>query len=419
MPSSGGGISSYLGSKWAAVVVVAAAATGALVIPSVTGGGAQSANLWVSVSPGTGCARSGTASAYDSATDCTLAAAITAASNGDTIRLKGGAYGVWTGTSKSVTIKPATGEESTITPQIGSGDTGFTIDGEFPGMDIVMTGGPSVDNGATNVTYRNVEFRNTTLAFNQVGSSNILLDHNWFHGSTSPCLICVFGGTGVPTNTGVTVQDSLLEDTGADGITAGQGITIRNNLFRHIESVDPESHTDAIQGNGADQLVITGNVIRDCTGGAGILIGTFGSVDNVVEHNAFTQCNNPMQVNQVAGLSIKHNTIDPGANGGDALWAFNDSTVTVQNNVAGSLDTGGSTSVTASKNMLTSGGSSPNFTGTPTYVGSALATYSDFCLTAASAGYTGATDGTQVGVCGGDYTGSNYGPPSEWYTWAG
>lgn len=62
------------------------------VTPTATPGDGT-ANVWaIAGSAGSGCARSGTAAAYSSATDCSLSAATSAASSGDVIGLKSGTF---------------------------------------------------------------------------------------------------------------------------------------------------------------------------------------------------------------------------------------------------------------------------------------------------------------------------------------
>lgn len=377
-----------------------------------------SGNLWVSSSPGSGCVRSDALAGYNSATDCTLGDAITAAQPADVIMFRAGDYGLWQGTDKAVTLRAETGQRSTIGLNMAAGDCCFTLDGG-PGIDFKInnaSGGAAFGSGVTDITVKNTEFSGTSVSFGTPGpDSGIVFDHNWLHGETSPCLICFFYDASAPRDSGVTIRNSLFEDTGADGITSGTGVVIENNLFRRVQSSNPESHTDAIQGNGASHYTIRGNMISDCNDSAGVLIGTFGSVDNLIEHNVFSNCGNDLQANQVDGLTIRWNTIAAGI-GTESIWCFNGSNVSLSDNVAGDYSCDGVISNT--HNMFYSQSvSAPNFTGAPVYTGGpAPTTFDGFCLAPLSPGYTGATDGGQVGACGGGFTG---GPPDEWYGWVG
>lgn len=113
------------------------------------------ANLWVALSPGTGCTRSSTQVSYNTSTDCTLAAACTAASNGDTVRLQTGDYGTFVGCTKGspgVTFMPAAGATPKVRFNTTTTASWLTFDG------IKIGGGKSdINGGTTHFTIKNAE----------------------------------------------------------------------------------------------------------------------------------------------------------------------------------------------------------------------------------------------------------------------
>jgi hypothetical protein len=70
----------------------------------------------------------------------------------------------------------------------------------------------------------------------------------------------------------------------------------------------------------------------------------------------------------------------------------------IRNNIANTIDLGGQGVSVNTNNMVRSGATGGNFTGTPSYVGGATpSTWQGFRLNSGSPGEGAATDGTNVG----------------------
>jgi hypothetical protein len=386
-----------------------------------------------------------------------LTSAISAASNGQTICLTAAtSYGSFTGTNKSVTIvsQAATGPpdpvDNSMTLSLGSGDTGFTIDGgrdrwdSSEGLNIPTA---AITTGASNITLTDFEIDGTggsgrrwTFDFAPV-DSNILLDHFYAHhalGGEAIFYIDDTSGSGA-FDTGITIQNSLFHTVSNDGVklTGDDTVRVLNNKFVNFhESLSGDgNHTDAIQWLEGNH-VIKGNWIDDADQ---CFFGDDGSGNLTMTHNIALDCaswwfniggDDPASdvsyntVVKSTGFSIFGDMTITCGNNDPALPA---SLTNITNNIAHELGLGseGGLACTPTANhhnaldtgQSTTGTGGSNFTvASITYAGGsdpgAFDSFDDFCPTAPSSVTTGATDGGDVGVCGGDYSGSNYGPPS-------
>jgi len=345
------------------------------------------------------------------ATTSNFSSQVSAAIAGQTICLASGSYGTWTGTSKAITLTPASGASASMDFTFGSGDTGFTVDGSAGGGSMT-SGGGEFDTGASNITLKNITF-NDSLTFNTVAASaNILLDSDHWNGQgstfnadsgcTTPARIHVFGSA----QTGLTVSNSTFIDPPAglsnaeDGIQTGSGITVKNSIFENILDNGGACHQDAIQGVGATGMHIIGNLfINDEDGFADFDVAT----SDTATDNACMSITRPACITLYADKDsdVEHNTAGPGMP--DVLelniksGQRNGSGTIVKNNVGGIA--GSDYTLGADANNLFSGATSPNINGTPTFVGGASpTTWANFALTATSAGHLAATDGADVGI---------------------
>jgi len=406
------------------LVAAAVALSGGGIYVAITGGGGGAdgtANIWVASSPGSGCARSSTLVAYNSATDCTLADAVTAASNGDLILFKTGSYGAWAGTNKTITLKAETGQTPTMSASWGSGDSGFTVDG-FSGMGGAITG------TAADITIKNSTF-STVLQVEKSTTAALLLDGNthWdIPVGSVPARITVWG-----TGDGVTIQNSLLGGVSGDpdGIRAdGGNVDIIGNEFTQFRDVGA-NHADPIQFFDSDPNpqgnVVRGNYFHDMDNISSYIMMADGGSNHIIEDNVFAGRSMAHTGDAITWYSdtnstIQHNTFEDSATGCGVQpswsgscgtmglgWksANNQGTGTViKDNIISGVSNGGSggTSLfTATFNM--SPGSplsgANNFTGTPTYVGGATPdSYEDYCLAPGSAGENAASDGLDAGI---------------------
>lgn len=388
---------------------------------------------------------------------------LAAISNGQTLCLTNAVdYGTFSGTTKNITIvsQAASGAQDPVNNilkiSIGSGDTGtVTIDGGMDrwdtseGLNIVDAG---ITTGAANLTVTDFKIDPAGAGCdpgNDGGrcwlidpapiNSNITIDHfvaeNAFDGEA----VFYIDDAATSGSTGITIQNGLFKHMSTDGakLTGDESVTVRNNKFMDMhgsyDNAGLENHTDAIQmleGN----HVITGNWL---TSTDQCIFSDDGTTNNTVNHNLVDNCGqhfitiswdlSPGSVETFNTITARTQDQPPyyecGTN--DGLGGV--STPNIQNNILQRMNLGGTNDgpdcvPTANHhNMLvsgepTSGTGGSNFTGTQTYVGgsdlSTFDSFSDFCLVDGSTGEDDATDGSQVGICGGDYNGSNYGPPS-------
>lgn len=455
--AQGGGLSVFIGNRGSfTVLAVAAVAAAAFVAPVVDGD-----------DPGDTVTCDQTA-----ANAAGLTSAISAASNGDTICLtQAVSYGSFTGTSKSVTIISQSGSgppdpvDASMTINFGSGDTGaFVIDGNMASIDEDEPGlsinGGTLTTGTANWTLR--RFKSTGC-----GSGGCRL----FSATTAPvncnCLIeeglfyDVLGGEAV----------WYIDDTATGGAIQDTGITFRRNIGRHnsndlfkltgddtvrmygnacVDAHESHSgdgnHTDCWQFTGANHVMV-GNLAKDADA---CLFGDDGTGNNDITnnvcldivtewinvggdgddgevgngpgsriHNNVTAISTGFSVFAPPNITCGNNAVNNGF--GERLAT---SITSVKDNInRGSINLGGTGGgldcepVANTNNMLPSGASSPNFNGSPTFVGGSnpgtFTSFSDFCLSPLSSGYTGSSTGGQVGICDGSFDPETDGPPVE------
>lgn len=332
------------------------------------------------------------------ATTSNFASQVSAATTGQTICLATGNYGTWAGTNKAITIAKQAGATPSINLDFNTGDSDFTVDG----MDI---GSANIMNGAKNITIRNSDFSDTLL-IDGVANGNILVDSSTFMNqdnnancSARPARIHLAYGSDAPS--GVTVQNSVFDGGNKDGIQTGVGLTIRSNIFRNIreKSASDCAHTDAIQGVGASNMVVTGNLFHNNADG---IVEFEESTNWTVTHNACYNIDRGACVTLYSdrNSTVEHNT----AKGINALELDRKSAnrtgsgTIFRNNVGGlSANSGSATSINA--NNLFSGASAPNINGSPTFVGGANpTTWAGFKLASGSPGANAGSDGKNVGI---------------------
>jgi hypothetical protein len=375
----------------------------------------DTANLWVcGTSCGTGCARSATAVSYNSATDCTLAAAVTAASNGDQILFKSASYGSWTGTNKTITLKVQAGQSASISLSFDNGDQGFTVDG------FTVTGLDHANNStAKNYTVKNSTFTgNSTFAVCDTDNTSILMDNNVYDNIDMAGVGEPEGRIALPGGTngcGLTVQNSHFQGGCSDGIQTGAKVRILNNQFIGIKqsypgkdcsSIPGTPHVDSIQPWDGDGSLIKGNFIYDVDD---CIMGPDDTSNLTIEDNVCVVQGGQFgftlghDINSV----INHNTFSTvGSGSGDAIRVYGgnsnsaSSGTDITNNVAksglGSIAGTGLTNQYNAGSGATGTGSTttaPTFTGTPS-----LSVYGGYALTSGSAGHLAGSDGLDMGV---------------------
>ncbi len=387
---------------------------------------------------------------------------LSAATSGDTICLTNAVdYGTFNGTSKDLTIVAQSGTgapdpvNATLAIIMGSGDNGtVVIDGgrdtwdAAAGLNIPTA---EFSTGAANLTIKDFEIDGTggsgrRWIFDPAPvDSNILIDHFNAHDVLGgEALFYVEPPSGAAgQDTGITIQRGILHHISNDGVKLGGEFVIRilNNKFMDFhESLSGDgNHTDGIQPLVTKHAIIKGNWLTNADqclfgdDGTGSLTITHNVIDNCGEWTMYIGGDGP------TGSTIAYNTItDRTYNFADGFTCGNNavtgpfgatmdrSVPDLQNNIFQSitLSEGGGLDcepVANHHNMLRTGESTTgvggsNFTGSQVYVGgSDLSTFdefSDWCLDPSSEGYNDATDGGEVGVCGGDYDGTNYGPPT-------
>lgn len=417
----------------AGVAVVAAAA--AILFGSSTGGSIDviiGGTPTPSTTPGPSCNQTTSAASL-----AALNTAIAAASAGQTVCLgQTGSYGTWTGTTKAITITPSAGVNPTIALAFTTTVGNFTVDGGRSTWDdstgLSITGADFTGTGVHDVTIKNSYITGTGVGgVVEIDGPNppahLTFDHNVFHDITKPTEAAIRISYNPPGNADITIERNLFRDNHADGVKYGSGaVRILNNKFLRItDNNDPDIHSDAIQLFSGEDSVIRGNWVDTCDQA----ISGFDGMDNaLISHNVVVHCTNHWFTQQYDGYvghasTVEFDTI------GDADGADNCTTQTktgyqasitkIRNNVARSiiLDDGPGGNITCTptqdtNNLVNSGATAGNINGTPLFVGgSSPTTFAGFCLTSSSPGFTGATDGTQVGLCGGDYNSATDGPP--------
>lgn len=366
-----------------------------------------------------------------------LTTAVAAATTGQVVCLTASSsYGTWTGTNKAITLMALSGTGGTVTSPtlaltLGSGDSSFTIDGGMArwdsssGMSIT---GCTCGTGITNVTLKNFKsFNGSDRAWNfsQPPDSGFVIDHaHFFNWVTGEAAIYVDHSLSEPSDTGITIKNSLFRHFSDDGIklAGDNGVTILNNkMFDFLDGNGVSNHTDAIQLDGGERSVIKGNVIYDSDA---CVSGYDGMGSAVIEHNEMWNCTSSgiQTAADSPASTVAWNTVGPtDQSSGDNIQCGNapgkpaiHSLTNVYDNATfgGVILDDGSTVCTPTRNDHNVSGTITLVVGTNTTTHMATATsFGQLCVASGTA-LTAADDGGQVGACGGDYNGSNYGPPS-------
>lgn len=350
------------------------------------------------------------------ATTANFASQVNAATSGQTICLAAGNYGTWTGTDKAITIRSTSGTSASIAFDFSSGDKDFTLDS------LQIAGGRIAGPGYTstaptrpqNITVKNSVFT-SQVVIDYLQNGNILFDNNTHNNidNNSNCIATPARfhfpyDQNVPT--GVTIRNSIFTGGNTDGIQAGGGVTIISNTFSGVkEKSDSDcAHTDPIQlfGNGH---TVRGNYITDSADG----IVAYDRIGNsLIEHNVVDLKSGRFGIELYSdnGSTVRFNTLiynSACASSGCGQIVLDHKSADpagvntiIENNVAAGISiSNGSTAAVNRNNMLRSGASGQNFSGTPIFTGgTTLTSWANFKLASNSPGFTGATDGGTVGI---------------------
>ncbi len=328
------------------------------------------------------------------ATPSTFASELSAATAGHTVCLATGNYGTFSGTSKAVTIKAASGASASMKFSFGAGDTGFTIDG-------MVNAGGSIGSGASNITIRNSAFDSEIRVDGTTPSSNIVFDgntHNNISGySTSQRFLA---------NGAVTIKNSRFEGGGSDGVRLGssQPVQVINNTFLNILADGSGNHTDMIQAYGGSNAIVRGNFFKQTISGDTQVFGAYdGTSGNLIEDNVIdvTSRNWGIELYSDKDSIVRHNTVAYhdicSWNQPCGLIALDRKSVNpagsgtqVYDNIAIVVISNGST---ASRNDHNLSGQSVKYVG-----GLSPTTYAGYTLAAGSPGVNAASDGLDLGA---------------------
>jgi len=235
------------------------------------------------------------------ATTANFASQVTAATAGQTVCLASGNYGTFNGTNKTVTIRAATGAAPQMKISLGSGDTGFTLDG--------MTGMGGFIGGVSNVTIKNSVFTDT-LDTGGV-NTNVVLDgntHNWnavYSGGLNAKIYLDDDGNATLGSPSFTIKNSQIKNGDLDGIHIGDGsgYQIVNNTFDNLCDRGT-NHTDNLQFDTTviTQTRIAGNYVH--------AIGTSCETQGITSYDHGTN-----------GVIIENNVVDVPRPWGIELYA--------------------------------------------------------------------------------------------------
>ena len=249
-----------------------------------------------------------------SATVSSFASELAAASAGQTICLASGSYGTFAGTGKAVTIRAAEGASVQMRVSLGSGDSGFTLEG-LSGM------GGMIANGATNITIRNSAFT-SPIDIGGAGTDAIVLEantHNWSVGPSSGAdnakIYLENSLTGTLAAPSVTIKDSEIANGDLDGIHfgGGSGYQILGNRLVNLCDMGA-NHTDNMQFDTSTttQVRIAGNYVfapQSC-GTQGITSYDAGTSGVIIEDNV-VDIRRPWGIELYADRNsiVRHNTV--------------------------------------------------------------------------------------------------------------
>lgn len=376
-----------------------------------------------------------------SATTANFSTQVAAATTGDTVCLASGAYGNWAGTDKEITVAADTGATVTFSGvTFQNGDCCFTMDGEQGSMTI----GPDDASITSTANYTHKPTEPHLIRFRHVnftGIANIdyiveTIPATWdytirFQNTTHNDIDFSGGRIRLPyddneVNSGVEIDAASMSGGCADGVNAGPGFSITNSdlgpdITERVGGpafCEPDTaHTDPIQffGRGAAVTIIDGNWVHENVDGIAAYDGTGNATitDNVVTADSAGRClevyydnsgtgDDPSTVahNTVYGsgcqIALSHKTIHPAGAGTIVKNNITPGGVTLTSQDGNPPF---STAGVNTHNMFTSGASSPNFNGTPTFIGGVVpTTHGGFCLAPGSAGENAGDDGLDVGV---------------------
>ncbi len=347
-----------------------------------------------------------------------VGSAISGAAAGSTICLNNGSYGGFSlnGVTKNprVTVRAVNPLGASITGAVSiSGNTsGFTFDG-FNFTNISIRGAST----------RELTFRN----YNQTGkllidgvttaTPNILLEdftHNNVSATTASNarIHFSFSGRNSPV---ATIRRATIDGGCADGIQSGVPFIIEDSRLMNMQvgNCPNDPHTDALQlyGGPFAGTIIRGNYFyRNVQ-----VLAAYDGVDKVlIENNVFDPGpdgeRRPCQIELYSDDSsiVRHNTVVYRGNSYGHICLDRKSsdnagfgTIVVDNIATSIVTANGSSIAQRSKNLLRSGASGSDITGTPIFVGGATPTsYAGFELAAGSPGKGAASTpaGSDIGI---------------------
>lgn len=427
MSSSGGSISTFLGSKWATVAAVVALAAGAVAIPVVTGGS------------GVSCSQTFTTGTMDNSPfhGDNVNTAVQDASGGETFCFASGTYSLGVDFYNAapitdVTLRPAAGA-SVIMGSITMNHVSHVIYRDFTGSS--ETDGVTISNSSGNSTNIKVLSNHVTGGGSAVvGNTNanaaILWQGNVFEGQdgsvTDLNRLKIISDTGCPS--GIMVNANEMFGGTTDGVSIGDscGVKVTNNYVHDIGTPvvggctatnGGHPHCDAFQCEAScTDLEISGNLVETTDTGFSDYDGP--SSGTWVHDNTFWDVvgvgSGTINIGNTSSPIIEHNTI-----GGYGVAYINlgsktgqqTTGVTVRNNItpngiSSNGDGSGATFTVSDYNMCSSGCTgthsltskvySTNYTftgGTPP-----LGVFSGYALVGGSSGENVASDGTDIGV---------------------
>lgn len=189
----------------------------------------------------------------------TFASQVAVASEGQTICLESGDYGIWAGTDKRIFVRPERGSRPQMQISFGPGATGFSLDG-MAGM------GGKISAGASGITIRDSTFDSQLDIEGQV--SHVVVSHNDFRypvqsTAAGPDSKIFLNTTGESPGSAVTIESNDIENGDLDGVhMGGSGELILSNRFRNLCDRGV-NHTDNIQLTGGREIRIAGNYVYE------------------------------------------------------------------------------------------------------------------------------------------------------------
>jgi hypothetical protein len=228
------------GRVWSGLAIAICLAGGGLVYQTYAdnSGTTETANLWVDTNGGT-CTRQSTAGAYSDAGACSsFDAAYSAASLGDIVLVRSGAYSVQTITDESG--KDTTGDEADVTIQPETAGT-VTVSGLALGTGVLNTDGPD------------------HLTISDISDSDLDPDTcgGW----------AIFGDSNDVTFDNIKTCNFYINTVTGSGasVTVASGLTIENSEFTGCTTVigGGAGGCDNIKIDGTDNFVFSGNYVHD------------------------------------------------------------------------------------------------------------------------------------------------------------